>query len=236
MPVYIDSSGTLHHDQAANFALACPHCQAVAHLTPVSVPGYAQLTAYKPSHVGIVYRCDACNAPVFLKYPVKMYAGTRVELGSNYKELERARETFNFGHLPEELEKLFREALACYSAGSYNAFGSMCRRTAQTAFAELGENGRLKMFEQLNEVRELAELDQDTYNLVRKVIFGNDAEPRPDMPDIDATSAGVLLEVAKDLLYQTYVRKGRLQQALTVRRYFADEHAGKVTPLNKAGA
>ena len=27
----------------------------------------------------------------------------------------------------------------------------------------------------------------------------------------------------KDLLYQTYVRKGRLQQAMVVRRFFSDE-------------
>jgi hypothetical protein len=69
---------------------------------------------------------------------------------------------------------------------------------------------------------------------VRKVLFGNDTEPRPDMPLLDATSAGVLLEVIKDLLYQSYVRKGRLQQAMMVRRYFADEAEGKVTTLNKA--
>jgi hypothetical protein len=30
------------------------------------------------------------------------------------------------------------------------------------------------------------------------------------------------------------VRKGRLQQAMMVRRYFADEAEGKVTTLNKA--
>jgi hypothetical protein len=236
MPIYIDASGALHHDQAANFALACPHCQVVAHLTPVSVPSYAQLTAFKPSHAGIVYRCDSCNEPIFLKFPVKMYVGSRVELGSNFQELERAREPFPFTHLPEEAETLFREALACFSGGSYNAFGSMCRRTAQAAFADLGENGRLRMFDQLNDLRDMAELDQEVFNLVRKVLFGNDAEPRPNMPPIDVTAAGVLLEVTKDLLYQTYVRKGRLQQALTVRRYFADEHLANVTPLNKAGA
>jgi hypothetical protein len=29
--------------------------------------------------------------------------------------------------------------------------------------------------------------------------------------------------VMKDLLYQTYVRKGRLQQAMMVRRFFSEE-------------
>ena len=233
MPIYIDASGGLHHDQAQNFALACPHCQVLSHLTAVSVPQYAQLVAFKPSHVGIVYRCDSCNAPVFLKYAVKLYASNRVELASGFTELERAREKFYFTHLPEEAELLFREALACFSAGCFNAFASMCRRTAQAVFADLGDNGKLRMFDQLNDVREMAELDQETFNVVRKILFGTDAEPRPNMPVLEATVAGVVLEVVKDLLYQSYVRRGRLQQAMMVRRYFADENAAsKVTPIN----
>lgn len=233
MAIYIDANDTLHHDQAHNFALACPHCQVLSHLSPVSVPSYAQLVAFKPNHVGIVYRCDSCNAPVFLKFPVKMYGSTRVELGSNFQELERAKEKFGFTHLPEEAESLFREALACFSAGCYNAFASMCRRTAQAAFTDLGENGKLRMFDELNDVREMAELDQETFNAVRKVLFGTDSEPRPNIPTMDAYAAGVLLEVMKDLLYQSYVRRGRLQQAMMVRRYFSEDE-NKVTPIGSA--
>lgn len=234
MSIYLDSAGTLHHGQAHNFALECPHCQVLSHLTPVSVPRYEQLTELKPSHVGIVYRCDSCNSPIFLKYPVKMYLGNRIELGTHYQELEHAKEKFPFTYLPDEAEVVFREALATYSAGCFNAFASMCRRTSQAVFADLGENGKLRMFDQLNDVREMAELDQDTFNLVRKVLFGSDSEPQSSMPTLDSTTAGVLLEAMKDLLYQSYVRKGRLQQAMMVRRYFAGENSAKVTPLSQA--
>jgi hypothetical protein len=65
------------------------------------------------------------------------------------------------------------------------------------------------------------------------VLFGTDAEPRPNMPPVDAYVAGVLLEVMKDLLYQSYVRRGRLQQAMMVRRYFGEDE-GKVTPIASA--
>lgn len=235
MGIYIDAGGSLHHDQAQNFALTCPHCQVLSHLSPVSVPAYSQLTAYKPNHVGIVYRCDSCNAPVFLKFAVKVYAYNRVELATNFVELERAKEKFGFTHLPEEAESLFREALSAFSAGCFNAFASMCRRTAQAVFADLGENGKLRMFDGLNDVREMAELDQETFNAVRKVLFGTDSEPRPNFPTLDAQTAGVLLEVVKDLLYQAYVRRGRLQQAMMVRRYF-NEDDGKVTPIATAMA
>ena len=133
--MFIDSSGRLHHDQAQNLALTCPHCEVLSRITPVSVPDFNQITMHKPAQVGLVYRCEACNGPVFLRFQVKLYGGSRVELSPSFVELERAPEKFNFSYLPEESEQLFREALATFSSGCYNAFASMCRRTAQAVFA-----------------------------------------------------------------------------------------------------
>ena len=235
MAVYIDSSGRLHHDQESGLALSCPHCGVLAHVTPVSVPDFNVLQQHKPSQVGLVYRCAACNAPVFLRFTVKLYGGSRVELAPNFVELERAREKFNFTYLPEETELLVKEAFACYSAGCYNAFASMCRRAAQATFADLGPQARLDLFEELANIRRLAELEDDAYELVRKVLFDFDEPGRGSLPVVDGIHAGVLLEVLKDLLYQAYVRRGRLQQAMMVRRYFADD-ATNVTPLPGAGS
>ncbi len=219
MAIYIDSAGQLHHDQAHHFALMCPHCETLAHLTPVSVPNYNQLVALKPSHIGIVYRCDSCAAPIFLKFEVKMHTGNRVELDSHFEPMERPHEKLSLTHLPEETEALFREALDCFSQGLLSAFASMCRRTAQSAFADLGEHGKLRMFDQLSELRDLATLDTATYQTLRKVLFSNDTDPRPNMPTLNNVTAGVLLEATKDLLYQNYVRRGRLQEAMSVRSH-----------------
>jgi hypothetical protein len=232
MSLYIDADSRLHYDQEASFALNCPHCQVFAHLTPVSIPQFERLVASKPSHVGIVYRCDSCNAPVFLKYQVKIYATHRVELSSNYHELERPREKFAFTHLSEDCELLFKEALSCYAHGSFNAFASLCRRVAQITFRDLGDAGKLKIYDQLTEIRDMAELDAETFALLKKIIFGTDADAAPSIPTLDARYAGILLEVIKDLLYQAYVRRGKLQQAMMVRRFFVEENArAKVTPL-----
>ena len=236
MTLYIDSGDRLHHDQGTKLALTCPHCQVLAHMSPVSVPGYAALQTFRPSQVGVVFRCDSCNAPVFLRFPVRLYGTSRVELAGNYTELERAPEHFAyFTYLPEEPEQLFREALTCFSAGAHNAFASMCRRTAQAVFADLGDNGRLSMFDELNEIREFTGLDSDTFNAIRKVLFGNDGEPRPNTPLIDAYQAGVLLEVLRDLLYEAYVRRGQLTHALMVRRHAAEDSGANVTPLVRTG-
>jgi hypothetical protein len=234
MAVIIDSSGRLLHDQDRGLALQCPHCSVLAHITPVSVPDFNQVQLHKPSHVGIVYRCEACNAPIFLKFPVKLYAGSRIELSPSFVELERPREKFSLTHLPEESEMLFKEALACFSSGCYIAFAAMCRRTAQSVFDDLGENGKLALYDQLNDVRRMAEIEDKTFAVVKQVVFGRDADPRPNLPALGSYEAGVLLEVMKDLLYQAYVRRGRLQQAMMVRRYFAEESGGKVTPLDQA--
>lgn len=230
MAVFIDSSGRLHHDQDSGLALHCPHCQVLAHITPVSVPDFNALQQHKPAQVGLVYRCESCNAPVFLRFAVKVYAGSRVELAPNFVELERPRERFNFTYLPEDAEALLKEAFACFSAACYNAFASMCRRVAQCVFADLGEDGKLALYGELANIRQLAELDDESFAVVRKILFDPDAPGRAAMPVIDAFQAGVLLEVVKDLLYQAYVRRGRLQQAMMVRRYFAGDES-KVTPL-----
>ena len=234
MAVFIDSSGRLHHDQGAGLALKCPHCQVLAHITPVSVPSFDELQRHKPSHAGIVYRCESCNAPGFLKFQVKLYGGSRIELSPSFVELERPRERFGFTHLPEEVEALFKEALACFSSACYLAFAAMCRRTAQATFDDLGEDGKLRLFDQLAEIRRMAEIDDVTFQAVKKVVFGTDGDPRPSLPPLDAAQAGVLLEVMKDLLYEAYVRRGRLQQAMMVRRYFLSPADDKVTPLGKA--
>jgi hypothetical protein len=106
----------------------------------------------------------------------------------------------------------------------------MCRRVAQGVFADLGEDGKLALYDELANIRRLAELDDESFAVVQRVLFDVDAPGRATLPIIDAFQAGVLLEVVKDLLYQAYVRRGRLQQAMMVRRYFADD-SSKVTSL-----
>jgi hypothetical protein len=218
--MYITPQDELHVDYQG-ITLTCPHCQTLTHLTPVAVPTFEDLSRRKPKNIGVVFRCDACAEPVFLKFSAKAYTPQRVELAANYTEIERARESFPLTYLPEEAEGLFKEALNCYAAGCFNAFGAMSRRTAQSLFRELGERGKLELFDTLQEIRGLAELDDDTFGTLRAVLFGSDSDPWPHQPDINAERAGILLEVMRDLLYQTFVRKERLLQAVTFRRFVA---------------
>jgi hypothetical protein len=231
MSVHIDLASRLIHDQAKNLAVTCPHCQVMAHITPVAVPRFEDLAVHKPKQVGLVYLCDNCHAPVFLRFTVRGYLAARIELAPQFIEVERAREKFTFTYLPEEVEVLFKEALLCFSSGAYNAFASMCRRTAQAMFADLGESGKMRLFDELNNVRELASIASEPFNKLRTILFGGGTDPRPNIPTLDSYEAGIALEILKDLLYEAYVRKGKLQQAMMVRRFFLEETASHLTSL-----
>jgi len=103
----------------------------------------------------------------------------------------------------------------------------MCRRTAAVTFADLGNSTKLRLFDSISDVREMADIDEDTFAVVMRIIFAGNAEPLLDLPIINTYQAAVLLEVMKDFLYQAYVRKGRLQQAMKVRRFFVEEAAAR---------
>ena len=231
MPMYIDSSSHLHHDLEKNLVVTCPFCQAVTHIAPSAVPRFEDLQLFRPKQVGVVYLCDNCHMPIFLRFNVRMYGPTRIELSPQFIEVERAREKYSFTYIPESVELLFREALACFSHGAFNAFASMCRRTAQAMFADLGEAGKLRLFDELNAVRDLADISQEIFTKMRNVLFGAELEVRTPMPLLDGYEAGIMLEVVKDLLYEAYVRKGKLQQAMMVRRFFLEETGSQVAPI-----
>jgi hypothetical protein len=224
MSVYITPQDELHIEHQG-IALTCPHCQTLTHITAAATPQFEDVSQRKPKQIGAVFRCDACGEPIFLKFAAKAYSPQRIELSANYIEVERAPENFPLSYLPEEAEELFREALNCYSAGCYNAFGAMSRRTAQSLFRELGERGKLELFDTLQEIRNLAELEDGTFAVLRAVLFGTDSDPWPNQPKLDAERAGILLEAMRDLLYQTFVRRARLLQAMTFRRYVAPSEA-----------
>jgi hypothetical protein len=234
MSLYIDSASELHHDLEKNLVVTCPHCQTVAHLTVCAVPRFEDLQVYRPSQVGIVYLCDACHMPVFLRFGVRLYSATRVELSPQFTEVERAREKFSFTYVPEEVELLFREALTCFSQGAFNAFASMSRRTAHAMFEDLGETGKLRLFDELNAVRELAPIQPEVFTKMKHILFGAQLDPQTQLPLLDGYEAGIMLEVVKDLLYEGYVRKGKLQQAIMMRRFFLDETGSNVTPFVSA--
>ena len=214
----------LHGDAADLLALECPYCGVYANMTPLAVPAAERIVATNPRHVGLVYQCDACRAPVFLRFAIKDIADDRVELNRNFVELERPKERFAFSYLPDQTEVLFREALSCYSGSNFNAFASMCRRAAVSAYAALGEGGKLRAFEEVMVAQDIAGIDDEAFAPIKTVMF--DAGEEEQLPLLNRVQAGILLEVMKDMLYQCFVRRGKLTRALKVRRIFVQDGNG----------
>jgi hypothetical protein len=204
--------------------LECPYCNVYSHMTPQAVPAAADLIETRPKHVGLVYQCDSCDAPVFLRFATKSFTEDRVELYRNFVELERPKERFAFSYLPDQTEVLFREALSCYSGSNFNAFASMCRRAAVSAYAALGEGGKLRAFEEVMVAQDIAGIDDEAFAPIKTVMF--DAGEEEQLPLLNRVQAGILLEVMKDMLYQCFVRRGKLTRALKVRRIFVQDGNG----------
>ena len=227
MAIVLDRDQGLLLEDDEQIGLECPYCSVYSHMSPESVPHAGDVLQHRPKHVGLVYRCDACQAPVFLRFAVKEYSDSQVELYQNFIELERPKERFAFSYLPKNTEVLFREALACYSGNNFNAFASMCRRSAASAFAALGDGGRLRAFEEIVIAQDIAEIDDETFAPIKKVLF--DTGEEDELPLLNHSQAGILLEILKDMFYQCFVRRGKLTRAIKVRRFFVQED-------NNAGA
>jgi hypothetical protein len=228
MAIVIERNQGLQQETEEQFGLECPYCGVYAHMTPQSVPDPAILYKDKPKHVGLVYQCDSCHAPIFLRFAVKDYKDDGIELFRNFIELERRKEKFAFSYLPKPTETLFREALSCYSNNNFNAFASMCRRAAVSSFAAIGDNGKLRAFDEVMAAQDIAELDDESFEPIKKILF--DASEEEDLPMINHAQAGVLLEVLKDMFYQCFVRRGKLTRAIKVRRFFVKDGNGSLRP------
>lgn len=224
MAIVIERDKGLRNQADEQFGLECPYCGIYAHMTPQSVPDFENLSKLRPKHIGIVYQCDSCSAPIFLRFAAKQYGENVIELNRNFIELERPKERFSFSYLPKDVEILFREALSCYSNNNFNAFASMCRRAAKNSFSAMGENGKLRAFDEVMAAQDIADLDDDSFEPIKEIIFENSEEE--DIPILNHAQAGVLLEILKDMFYQCFVRRGKLTRAIKVRRFFVKDGNG----------
>src|SRR5260370_20086200 len=91
MSVYITPQDELHVEHEG-IALTCPQCQPLTHITATATPRFDDLSRRKPKQVGVVFRCDACGEPIFLKFNAKAYTALRIELGELHRDRTGARE------------------------------------------------------------------------------------------------------------------------------------------------
>ena len=228
MSFYVKQNGGFV--QAEPICRECPHCGSHAELRVSAPPSFDHLIASRPRHAGIVFECAACKEPRFARLAVRNFGEDAVELSSNIVEVERAKEKFSFSYLPAGVAPAFAEALDCYTADLFTAFGVMCRRATQAAVEETRQTGGPRLPELFAEAIRIADIDGDTELVLQTLLFDGTTEE----PTLDATNAAVLIEVLKDVFYECYVRRAKLRAAVRMRRFFAGETTQKVTPIGAA--
>jgi hypothetical protein len=92
----------------------------------------------------------------------------------------------------------------------------------------MGDNGKLRAFDEVMMAQEIASIDGDTFAPIKRILF--EAQQEEDLPLLSRSQAGVLLEVMKDMFYQCFVRRGKLTRALKVRQFFVQESNGGLRP------
>ena len=210
-----------------HYSVRCPHCNTLSNLSAVSLPDWEQVVRFNVLRVIIGFRCDSCNEPVALRF--KGNVNVREEamyLSEEYQELERPMETFEYQHLPAAVSRDFREALICYSHMCYNAAAAMCRRTIQSMATDLGTTGSSRVEKQILEAKDVADMDDETFDGLKAVMLGGHDGAHPNLPEVSSTRAALLVEMMKDVLTQIYIRRGRIQEAMQLRQEAIAEKRG----------
>jgi len=213
----------LHHNTIQEisdkpFRSECPHCGDKTNLILTSPPDYALLSRYKPQNIGMVFQCSSCLFPIFLKFTVSRYEAYKIHIENNPVEIEKPTIDFEFEFIPENVVSDFKEALGCYSICAYNGFAAMSRRTIQSAADEIGAKGKSKVQHQIKEMKEMSDIDDETFDILNQIIINGHDGAHPHLPSLSAERAEILLVLLKDVMYQLFVRKGKLRKAADLRK------------------
>lgn len=223
MSIYVKNNNDF--EQSEQIVRECPHCGQHAPLVPIATPAFAALSAARPEHTGVAFRCANCNEPRFARTAVRSFDDDRVVLSANLVEVERSKEHFQYNYLPENIQRLLREAFGCFTADLFLAFAILCRHSIRHAETLAASNHLTSLEVYFDDAVRLGEVDLETRKILREVLFGQNEEPT-----INADQSAVLIELVKDMFSQRYVRSNKLKRAIKIRRYFAHELKAKEAP------
>ena len=218
--MHLDSSNRLH--RGSDMTMECPHCHSDAHMRPTATPDFRALRQSRPERTGMVFQCAECGLPNFCSYAISNFDVHRISFELIPQDTPKAEEHFNFNYIPKGVATFFRSALECYEHDLQQAFAVMCRMTTEAVINDRGENEKLKFMTQVDEIAELANLSDGDYRDLCTILFDTGTGSLLDAIDLDKGMCAILLETMKDMLHHAYIRRGRLQKVLRMRRYFAD--------------
>jgi len=189
----------------------CPHCSVDKPNLPQQWQTSTANHSGRNERTWKVYRCLNCGGLILASSPKNT-----LQINAIYPE--RSMETFEFDYLEGDVLEDFTEALKCFSYGCYNAFASMCRRTIQTAAENLKVKGKDKVKKQILELKDLLNIDDETFEVLNQIIITGHDGAHPHLPKLNPERAAVLLELMKDVLYQLFIRKKKIEESVLLRQ------------------
>ncbi|MEM9172262.1 MAG: hypothetical protein AAGA84_06105 [Pseudomonadota bacterium] len=190
----------------------CPHCEVFVKLAPQTLPSWQSLQTLKPSRLGIVCVCPACAKPVSLVSGRMRYDDETVDIEPVFESLPPQAERLDVDALPADLHDLADEAAECFTAGRTHAFVLLANRLTTLAAVELGDTGKLAVFNAVTEAATLANMEPALLRLCRHVLF--DLQPSDPVPMLTHKQARMLFEVLRDCLHELFARRHQLQAAM----------------------
>lgn len=94
----------------------------------------------------------------------------------------------------------------------------MCRRCVQSISKELGAKGKDKVHKQINELKKMEEIDDETFNIFEQLVISGHDGAHPHLPPLSPDRALILLELMKDVIFQLFVRKAKIQESIELRK------------------
>ena len=68
-------------------------------------------------------------------------------------------------------------------------------------------------------------IDEETFDQLKQIILTGHDGTHPHLPKITSERAQILLELMKDVLYQLFVRKAKIEEAAKLRQASVKENA-----------
>jgi len=194
----------------------CPHCSVSNPNLPHVWHTTTENHSSRNQRNWKIYKCENCGGLITAYAPHGK---------NNVSQIypSKISETFDFEYLSGEVLEDFQEALNCYSNNCFNAFAAMCRRTVQSLATQLGSEGKDKVTKQLENLKSLLDIDEETFTILEQIIIAGHDGAHPHLPKLSPQRATVLLELMKDVLYQLYIRKVKIEESIKLRNQSIEE-------------
>ena len=194
----------------------CPHCSVNIPNLPTKWGGKTYNHSGSNPRNWKVYECQNCGGLILAVSPTNT-----AQITSIFPD--KIQENFEFEYLKGDVAEDFHEALKCYSNNCFNAFAAMCRRTIQSIAKDLGADGKDKVKNQILELKSILNIDNDTYSIFEQIILAGHDGAHPHLLKLSSDRVTVLLELMKDVIYQLYIRKIKIEESVRLRNEAIDK-------------